>query len=132
MGMGRETLADYVRRVRHEKSLSLGDVKRAAGGQIASSHVSRIENGDTRNITVDKLVALARGLQTPADELFAVARGVPLNEPDAQATLLLALFYQLPEDRRGDVMRIVKTLHKEHSVKPADVRAIAKRKRRMV
>jgi transcriptional regulator with XRE-family HTH domain len=128
--MGRETLADYVRRVRHEKSLSLGDVKRASGNQIASSHVSRIENGDTRNITVDKLVALARGLDTPADEVFAVARGVPPSEPEALDRLLLTLFHQLPDDRQADVMRIVRSLHREHGVKPAtDTKAAdAKRK----
>ncbi len=126
--MGRETLADYVRRVRNERSLSLGDVKRASGGQIATSHVSRIENGDTRNITVDKLVALARGLDTPADELFAVARGAPLSEPGAEDSLLLTLFHQMPDDRRADVMRIVKVMNKAHAIKPTEVKAIKRRR----
>jgi transcriptional regulator with XRE-family HTH domain len=70
-----ETLADYVRRIRLEKHLSLNDVVRQSDNQIANSHVSRIENGLTTNITTEKLRSLAKGLGVPEDEIFSVARG---------------------------------------------------------
>ena len=71
----RETLADYVRRIRYEKNLSLRDVSIRSGGQIANSHISRIENGEAAGVSVDKLQALAKGLGVSEDEIFAVARG---------------------------------------------------------
>lgn len=71
----RETLGDYVRRIRNEKRLSLRDVSSRSGGQIANSHISRIESGEARGVSVDKLRALAKGLGIPEDEIFAVARG---------------------------------------------------------
>lgn len=71
-----ETLADYVSRVRvQEKHLSLTAVGRNSGGQIDGSYVSRIENGIVTNVSPEKLSALAKGLDVPEDEIFAVARG---------------------------------------------------------
>jgi transcriptional regulator with XRE-family HTH domain len=72
-----ETLADYVRRVRQEKNLSLNDVVRRSGNQIANSHVSRIENGLTTNVTPEKLKALAKGLGVPEEEITSVVFGRP-------------------------------------------------------
>jgi transcriptional regulator with XRE-family HTH domain len=77
-----ESLAEYVRRVRQEKRLSLNDVVRQSGSEIANSHVSRIENGFSTNVTPEKLRALARGLQVSEDEIFAVAQGKAFDEPE--------------------------------------------------
>jgi transcriptional regulator with XRE-family HTH domain len=76
-----ETLADFVRRVRNEKGLSLLDVQRNSRGQIAGSYVSRIENGiaDADGVTPKKLQALAQGLQVSEDEVFDIARGKPVG-----------------------------------------------------
>jgi transcriptional regulator with XRE-family HTH domain len=70
-----ESLADYVRRVRSEKNLSTPDVERQSGGRITDAYVSRIENGYVKNVSPEKLQALAKGLGVPEDEIFAVARG---------------------------------------------------------
>jgi transcriptional regulator with XRE-family HTH domain len=112
-------LADYVKRIRNGARLSLSDVERQSarsGYKIAGSYVSRIENGVARNPSKDKLVGLARGLGAPEEEVFAVARGKSLEEPSAREQKLLAYFRELPRERQEDFMRIVKTLHSEHSV----------------
>ena len=115
----RESLADYVKRIRNGARLSLSDVERqsARGGyKIAGSYVSRIENGVARNPSKDKLMGLARGLGVAEEELFAIARGKSLDEPTAREQKLLAYFRELPRDRQEDFMRIAQTLHREHSV----------------
>ncbi len=93
----RPDLANYVKRVRTEKRLSLKAVERQSGrrgNQIASSYVSRIENGvaDPTGITPKKLSALALGLGVPEEEIFAIARGLtpPIDEnsPEEKAVRL--------------------------------------------
>ncbi len=83
----RPDLATYVKRIRTEKRLSLKAVERQSGrrgNKIASSYVSRIENGvaDPTGITPKKLEALALGLDVPEADIFAIARGQvpPIDE----------------------------------------------------
>ncbi len=95
------TLADYVSRIRQEKRLSLNDVVRQSGNQIANSHVSRIENGLTTNVTTDKLRALAKGLGVSEDEIFAVARGKSVSgDIQLDESRLLEYFRALSPDSR--------------------------------
>lgn len=74
-----ERLPDYVRRVRNEKGFSLSKVEKNSGGEIDASYVNRIENDLIRNVTPEKLSALAKGLEVSEDEIFAVARGKSLE-----------------------------------------------------
>src|SRR5947208_12700072 len=68
-------LADYVRRIRNENSLSLAEVSTRSRGRISKTHINRIENGSVSRVSLLKLRALARGLSVPEDELIAVAQG---------------------------------------------------------
>ncbi|MET0646406.1 MAG: helix-turn-helix domain-containing protein [Pyrinomonadaceae bacterium] len=78
-----ENLAEYVRRVRVQvRDFSLSEVERNSGGGIDGSYVSRIENGLVKNVTPEKLKALAKGLEVSEEEIFAVARGKPLDYED--------------------------------------------------
>jgi transcriptional regulator with XRE-family HTH domain len=116
-----ESLADYVRGARSRARLSLLDVERQSarsGYKIAGSYVSRIENGIARNPSKDKLVGLARGLGVPEEEVFAIARGKSMKEPSSSELKLLIYFRELPTERQEDILRIIQTLHREHSVKP--------------
>ena len=74
-----ESLPDYVRRVRKEGGFSTTDVERQSGGAISDAYVTRIENGYVKNVSPEKLKALAKGLKRPEDEIFDVARGVNAN-----------------------------------------------------
>ena len=98
----RESLDQYVSRVLREKGLTFADVHRRAGGEISKGYVCDISNGATASLTVRKLQALARGLDVPEEEIFAVARGAP--PPDlAGFAALYARFRELGEEDRREV-----------------------------
>ena len=73
--VGQNSLADYVRRVRREKAVSTMSVSKKSGGAISDGYVSRIENSQVKNVSLEKLRALAKGLDVSEEEVFAVARG---------------------------------------------------------
>jgi transcriptional regulator with XRE-family HTH domain len=77
-----------------EKHLSRRDVKLRSGGEITDSYVSGIISGSSKNLSVDKLKALARGLRVREIELIRVAfglsdEGVPQRVADQSHNLLL-------------------------------------------
>ena len=78
-----ESLAQYVQRILHEKNLKHNDVEersRHNGDKgIAHASIGQIVNGIAKNPSVSKLKALAVGLDEPEDDLFNVARGLPLD-----------------------------------------------------
>lgn len=61
---GSENLRAFVERVMHQKGLSIREVQEHASrkGPIAASYISRIITGKVRNLSVDRVVALAEGL----------------------------------------------------------------------
>lgn len=67
----KENLSQLVTRVVRQKKLSLRQVQERSGGQIEKSYISRIMTGNVKNITLEKLVALARGLDLDPHMLFA-------------------------------------------------------------
>ncbi|MEN3332639.1 MAG: Cro/C1-type DNA-binding domain [Blastocatellia bacterium] len=75
--LGKEKLADYVRRVMKQKQLKLRDVERRAGGEITNGYISGIINGRINNVSLDKLKALAKGLEVDVYELFSAAMDEP-------------------------------------------------------
>ena len=75
----RETLAQYVARIIREKGLKHHEVRLLSGGGITDGYVRGIMTEKAKNPSVDKLKALARGLGVSEDEIFRVARGLPLQ-----------------------------------------------------
>ena len=75
-------LDEYVKRVMKLKGLTQKDVQRSSGGRITDGYVASITTGRARNLSVDKIAALAEGLGVDTDELFHVACGTTeeLNE----------------------------------------------------
>ena len=75
-------LDEYVKRVMKLKGLTQKDVQRLSGGRITDGYVASITTGRARNLSVDKIGALADGLGVDRDELFHVACGATeeLNE----------------------------------------------------
>jgi len=72
---GSKDLSEYVRQVMKLKGLTQGDVQRMSGGRITDGYVASITTGRAKNLSVDKLKALADGLGVDADALFRVACG---------------------------------------------------------
>jgi transcriptional regulator with XRE-family HTH domain len=111
-----ENLSDFVRRVRGEKALSTLDVERNSGNRITDGYVSQIENGYVKNVSPEKLQALAKGLAISEEEIFAVARGaktvgdMPLDE-----VRMLQLYRELPPERKEDVLAHLELACKRHA-----------------
>jgi transcriptional regulator with XRE-family HTH domain len=76
MAGGKDGLSEYVKRVMKLKGLTQKDVQKMSGGRITDGYVASITTGRAKNLSVDKLMALADGLGVDTDELFHVACGV--------------------------------------------------------
>jgi transcriptional regulator with XRE-family HTH domain len=74
-----ETLAEYVQRIMNEKGLKPKDVEVRSHNQIADSYVENIMKGRAQYPSAVKLQALAVGLGVDGDDLFKIARGVPMK-----------------------------------------------------
>jgi transcriptional regulator with XRE-family HTH domain len=80
--LGKEKLADYVKRVMKQKQLKLRDVERRSGGEITNGYISGIINGRINNVSLEKLKALAKGLEVDVYELFSAAMDEPRQLAD--------------------------------------------------
>lgn len=130
-------LARYVARVLKEKRLSRRDVQVISGWKITDAYVGSIINGRARNLSVEKLQALARGLGVNDDEIFRVARGAGgsgqvdnragdpwhsvmflrlmervVSDPDVKQ--ILDIVADLSEEDRAIVLKIAKSLTSTH------------------
>lgn len=113
-----EDLADYVRRVMSETRLSYRDVEEAAARKnqhISNGYVSKIVSGAAQNISIDKLRALAAGLNRPEEEVFAVARGGRTEDKikDALASAMFFKYAQLGEEDKEALATLLRALDRE-------------------
>ena len=76
MASAKHELGEYVKRVMKLKGLTQKDVQRMSGGRITDGYVASITTGRAKNLSVDKLRALADGLGVDTDELFHIACGL--------------------------------------------------------
>jgi transcriptional regulator with XRE-family HTH domain len=107
------SLADYVRRIRHEKNLSLAQISARSRGQISKTHINRIENGTGTRVSLIKLRALARGLGVSEDALMAVAQGkAPPTQTTTNEVELLSYFRQLSTNLQEGVLVMLRALVK--------------------
>ena len=110
-----ESLADYVRRVRNGKGLSQPEVERRSAGGITDGYISQIENGYIKNVSLDKLRALAKGLGVPEQEIFDVAlgRSASTSKPDADAARLVSYYEDSPPDIRQQMLLVCEALWRD-------------------
>lgn len=69
----KESLAEYVARVRDERRLTREEVSaraKRAGRLISNSYIRKIENAETLSPTIEKLDALAAGLGVTREDLI--------------------------------------------------------------
>ena len=85
----KETLRHYVKRVMRQKGLSLTDIERSSNKQITASYIGRILKGTVTNLTIEKIVVLARGLEVDPYEIFAASYGKPPASRDHLDSLAL-------------------------------------------
>jgi transcriptional regulator with XRE-family HTH domain len=70
-----ETLGNFVKRVVRQKQLKLRDVERRSQGQITNGYISGIMNDKIKNFSLDKLKALAVGLDIDPHAILDAALG---------------------------------------------------------
>jgi transcriptional regulator with XRE-family HTH domain len=93
--MKKETLGDYIRRVMNESDITFRELTIRSKNEISGAYVNDIIKGKTSNPSVDKLKALAKGLNRPEEELFEIARGT--TKPSEDAEFKQSLYYMLYE-----------------------------------
>jgi transcriptional regulator with XRE-family HTH domain len=111
-----ETLAEFVRRVRNEKGLSTLDVEKLSKFEISDGYVSRIENNGVKNVSPEKLSALAKGLNVTEEEIFAVARQKQPNEhakTEERFAMLSTKFSELTGQNRLKAEILLEVLERE-------------------
>lgn len=108
-----ENLAQYVSRILRDKGLSESDVERQSRKTISQSQVNRIKNGQVTSPGPSILRALARGLQQPNLEVFAVAYGLSLEQTPIESEIV-AYVRELPPARRSDLLRMAKMFYAEN------------------
>ena len=114
-----ESLSEFIRRIISEENLSQRQmVERAVrrGFRITQSYISQIMSGTATNVTIEKLQALAAGLNRPEEELFDVARGGKIEDRvllDATISSLLVKFRQLSDQDRSEITILLKALDRE-------------------
>ena len=86
----KETLSQFVQRIMRQKGLNLIDVERGSRHLISSSYIGRVLNGTVKNLTTDKMIALARGLDVDPYQIFAASYGEPPAKQDT-ANMLIVL-----------------------------------------
>ena len=104
MAAKRESLADYVRRVIHDKDLSYRKVASRAGNQISASTISAIINGRYTDLSASTQAALAKGLGVPLTEVQAILSGQPRDDEEFRQSALQMLYEEArtadPETKR--------------------------------
>jgi len=83
---GREDLSRYVKRIMSQKQLKVRDVELRSAGQISNGYVSGIMSGSVTNLSIDKVKALAQGLDVDLRELLDVICG-PRERSGASSSL---------------------------------------------
>jgi transcriptional regulator with XRE-family HTH domain len=106
----REQLAVVVRRYRQERGLGVREVARAL--EVNPGWLGRIESGDLKQPSFERLQALADVLGAPADELFMAAGYEPSALPEMGAYFRAK--YGLGNEAVDDIERYVRRIKKRY------------------
>lgn len=98
-----EKLREYLRAVMKQKGISVPEIQKRSGGTIKSSYIFDILSGKTKYISVDKLNALAKGLDVDSVELFKAASGyTPSPDPASELTAIFRIVLDMnPKERKA-------------------------------
>src|SRR6266545_4158019 len=114
-GAPRETLAEFVRRIMHEKNIKASDIERRSkrGGRkgITRGYVIQIKNGQSLNPSKDKLQALADGLGVDISELLSRALGRSVGTQD-RFTAMSLKFERLPNSLKAKAEPLIEVLER--------------------
>lgn len=69
----KETLAEYLKRVMHQKNLKVADVQESSG--LSQGYINQLLRDTKTNLTIETIGILAKALDVDGFELFAAAYG---------------------------------------------------------
>lgn len=97
-----EKLRTFLERTMKERSLSKAQIERQSGGEITDSYLADILSGKTKYISVEKLQALALGLQMDSVELFRITTGhTPADDISQDLTQIFRIILDMnPKQRK--------------------------------
>ena len=130
-------LSRYVRRVMRERRLKQREVERRSGGKITDGYVADILCGRAKNPSVEKIMALARGLDVDASELFAVAcapleinvgKNQNVDLPDTLSFLAMMREVAESEDLTKIVEETIRLMPQERAIVLRSIESINERK----
>lgn len=105
------SLSEFVREILRKKGLNPNDVHKRSRRQISAGYVSDIINEKTVNPTVSKLKALAAGLGESEENVFRVARGLPLEKTENQTHIeIIQKFERLSPQRQSEAIKMLDLL----------------------
>ena len=81
-----ESLAEYLKRVMRQRTLSVADVQESSG--LSQSYINRLLKGTKTNLTVETIGILAKALNVDGVELFVAAYGKAPENVQIDPTLL--------------------------------------------
>ena len=108
-----ETLAEYVNRVMKEKNLKALDVEARAtelGHKITDTYVTNIMRGINKNLSIEKLIALADGLDVDKVELFKVAAGIEESSEIWTVQSLIVVIQRIFRLKPAEIKQVKKVL----------------------
>ncbi len=108
--MNRKHFADLVKALREAQGFTLAEVETNSGGMITDGYISKIENGHEPNITLEKLFALAKGLQVSPDLLYNAAKGeMPADNPKIE--IALAVLREMSQTELSAAIKMLRAFH---------------------
>ena len=106
-------LPAFIKEIMAAKDLTYRDIEERSQGRISYGYVNSLVQGHYKNPSVDKIKALAAGLGVPEETLNKVVRGIPLDEQDEPAALvveeaIIESGMKLTKEEKKKVIGIVK------------------------
>ncbi len=99
--MSEMTFGEWLSEELKDRGWSKADLARAAG--ISPPHITRIVNGDQMPGN-EVIVAIARALDLPPDEVFRRVAGLPLKEETPDLGEMVTIFLTVSPDIRREIL----------------------------
>jgi transcriptional regulator with XRE-family HTH domain len=113
---GLKPLADYIKKLMDERKLNPRELAELTNGAITRQTVWNLINGQVKEVKDATLIALAKALKVPEEEMFAMARG---RSSDSEFSLeekrLVNHFRSLPSSIQPEVLFVVEKLSQRHA-----------------
>jgi transcriptional regulator with XRE-family HTH domain len=106
--MKAETPEQYLSGWMKEHKLSAVEIERRSGGAITDGYIGQLKRGEQKNLTVDKLIALARAMGDNPHNLLDVFMGEPVpqsTDPWPSHRFLNAMQRMVSDPVLSDIMK---------------------------